>query len=218
MASPSGCCSGPVWYVPDGHRISVAGPARRFPGCPCSVMTPDRTVTMDRRGSLPELMRDQLIGDVLTISSSVRSKAASTSARLMIPMRRPSASTAVRRLTRQLYISRVARSIDSPGVIVTAGWVIRSPAVRPSGSRGSSLECSPASASLLGPAPAWSACRSPRRRRSPCRRRLRREGPDPEPAELAPAAYLVMASLTHTFRSSSLLVRSINCSGAVHGG
>src|SRR5579863_3203231 len=65
------------------------------------------------------------------IAVSGRSKTASGSARLMIPARRPSASTTGSRLTLRLPMSRAASSTAFSGMTVAAGPVIRSPAVIP---------------------------------------------------------------------------------------
>src|ERR1700733_4427786 len=65
------------------------------------------------------------------IAGSGRSKTASGSARLMIPARLPSASTTGEPLDLALAHEPAASSTASSGMTVTAGPVIRSPAVIP---------------------------------------------------------------------------------------
>ena len=65
------------------------------------------------------------------MASSVRSKTDSTSARLMMPTRRPFASVTGSRLTLRSYMSLAACSTVSSGRTATTAAVIRSPAVTP---------------------------------------------------------------------------------------
>ena len=65
------------------------------------------------------------------MAASVRSKTDSTSARLMMPTRWPSASVTGSRLTLRSYMSFAACSTVSSGRTATTAAVIRSPAVTP---------------------------------------------------------------------------------------
>ena len=105
-------------------------PTATVSGVPSSVTTPSVTMTEYWLGS----ERPQITWLMISarISSSARSKTASTSVRLMMPTSPPPASTTGRRLTLRACISRAACSTVLSGVIVTAGLVIRSAAVTPS--------------------------------------------------------------------------------------
>ena len=63
------------------------------------------------------------------MSSSGRLNTLSASERLTMPTRQPWASTTGRRLSRCLDISRATSLTSSSGLVVTAGLVMRSPAV-----------------------------------------------------------------------------------------
>ena len=65
------------------------------------------------------------------MAASVRSKTDSTSARLMMPTRRPLSSVTGSRLTARSYMSFAACSTVSSGRTATTAVVIRSPAVTP---------------------------------------------------------------------------------------
>src|SRR5690242_9757483 len=92
---------------------------------------PSLTVTVKISGSVRNSLRSTPSVISLRIASSVRSKTDSTSARLMMPTRCPSASVTGSRLTRRSYMSLAACSTVSSGRTATTAVVIRSPAVTP---------------------------------------------------------------------------------------